>query len=223
MKNAIVLFDNDVIHKTCSYDIHVDVLTSLRELNRIATILESAIHVLRGWSRRRLSEPERSVMNERFAEFVDQSNVLEPTQEETQLAARIEDISIQNSLNLDTGESLLIAVFLKRNVEFIATGDKRAVVSLSSLTSHWGSITNKRFYVACLEQIVKYILTTSNLNKVRSSVCSNLDADRAITICFSCYSDEVSLEGVVGNLDVYINDLRSNAPETLVDDSLFNS
>ena len=211
-----LLCDNDVILKTCCYDLSIEVLLCL---GRIGTyfILGSASFVIADRIKRSTSvcNKERTVQN--FELFLDQAKVVEPSDAEISLAAEIEATAQQFNLALDSGESLLLAVLLARDaVGLLLTGDKRAIQAIEALGGHHELVAGLRQAVGCLEQLFLSLLSWECLDLLQSRVCSERKADVALAICFSCASGRYTLETVRAGLASYLAALRPQAKRVLV-------
>ena len=53
--------------------------------------------------------------------------LLNPTPQEISLAANLEEAAAKCAVELDTGESQLVAILLQRSGPLLLTGDKRAI------------------------------------------------------------------------------------------------
>jgi hypothetical protein len=113
---------------------------------------------------------------------------LEPDDQEIELAAGLEAAAQEMVVQLDTGESLLIAILVRRFARLLITGDKRAVVATHCLcgTAVSPDVINGR--VACLEQLMLTVLDYLGLEALAVRVCAEPTADKALAICFSCSS-----------------------------------
>ncbi|MER8953413.1 hypothetical protein NKH98_11875 [Mesorhizobium sp. M0833] len=138
--------------------------------------------------------------------------VVEPTAEEIELAAAYEAQAQELDLQLDSGESQLLAILVSRGCKLFLTGDKRAIVAIEEIVGHEFAHPP----LACLEQVVAAIMAATNVAYMRSRVCAEPNADRAMSICFSCAATAVSIEAAVEGLNSHINALRSRAARTLL-------
>lgn len=204
-----VLLDNDVVLKMCSYA----AAGRLLEVTSRATppaLLEVASFSLRRQARKSRAIPNHEVTTEQLEVLLAKVLRLEPTEEEIELAAEFEDNALRLGLELDPGESQLVAILLRRGAPLLVTGDKRALVALASVAP---PEANAR--MACLEQAVASAIA-GGLAEMRSGVCSCRSVDTALSTCFSCSSTSVNEEQVMQGLRSYIADLRSRAGRLMI-------
>lgn len=131
--------------------------------------------------------------------------VIEPTDEEIQLATEFEEGATTFGAEFDTGESQLVAVLITRLLSRLVTGDKRAITAMVAL-----KIDKGEGKILCLEQVLKVVIENGDWQELRSAVCAERSVDTAVAMAFSCYSSP-SVDDVVEGLDSYIGDLRSKA------------
>jgi hypothetical protein len=147
--------------------------------------------------------------------FLAEQMAIETTPEEQALAATLEATAQSLLVNLDTGESQLLAVLAARTLPSLLTGDKRAIVAIERLINAVAEIAGVSDKVTCLEQLVRHIVVLGDAAKIREAVCREPDIDRALSICFSCYNSEQPIASVIEGLESYISDLRRKAPRVL--------
>jgi hypothetical protein len=80
-----------------------------------------------------LVECASGMLIRRLDDFLASVELIEPTVEESTLAAEFESLALAAALPLDAGESQLCAVLVSRNLPLLVTGDKRAITALESL------------------------------------------------------------------------------------------
>lgn len=135
-------------------------------------------------------------------------SVLEPTPEETALAAEIEAAAAAANLPVDAGESQLAAMLTLRGACMLLTGDKRAVIALAELDI--GLPSNS---VGCLEQLLGSIVDVAGPAIVRAAVCAEPAVDTAIALACSCHT-AAEVDPQEG-LTSYVEALRGRAPTLL--------
>ncbi len=140
--------------------------------------------------------------------------LLEPSPEEAALAAELEYEAQRANLSLDSGESQLCAIVLKRNVSWLLTGDKRAIAALESLSAQmsFGAALAKR--IVCLEQLFLRLLVL-NAKALAMAVCNEPNLDKALTMCFACSSGTATADSIKEGLISYVGDLRKSAATLL--------
>jgi len=151
----------------------------------------------------------------RFLSFLGDNELLEPGSEEQELAAFLEKTAQDLALNLDTGESQLVAILVSRCLPSLLTGDKRAITSLEKLMDSDTRLAPVAGKVRCLEQLVKVLLANGNAQNVRGIICAEPSVDKTLSICFSCHGGEQHAATASEGLDSYIAALRSKAARVL--------
>jgi hypothetical protein len=206
--------DNDVLIKTACYSLFDEVIAVFDGCASIG-ILGAARFVVGNRLRRGKGIRDPESAQSAFAAFVDCVNQLEPTAVEVELATAIEEAAMLEGLPLDTGESQLCAMVLRRSIRLLVTGDKRAIGSLEKVMPKIVGLTALQSRVGCLEQLLLKIVERIGRSVCRSHICSEPDVDKALTICFSC-GRETSTDSSLDGLRSYINDLRRTAPTVLL-------
>jgi hypothetical protein len=143
-------------------------------------------------------------------------SVLEPDDKEVLLAADLQELAQTLSLPLDPGESILLAILVLRPIALLVTGDKRAIAAAESVLEQRSLSATAEGKVACLEQLVTELLRSMEPEALRASICADLGADKALTICFSCGSDVFSGANALAGLSSYVREVRAAAPTLLV-------
>ncbi|MBN9546997.1 MAG: hypothetical protein J0I19_16145 [Alphaproteobacteria bacterium] len=160
-------------------------------------------------------DTDRAAAINRAEELFGAIKVIEPTADELALAAALEYEAQKAIVSLDTGESQLVAVTIKRPIDFLVTGDKRAILALEQLLGAVDVLTAIEGRAVCLEQLVARLLLVLNPPAVRAGVCSEPSVDTAMTICFSCGRDGTSPPDWHQGLASYVKALRQEAPRIL--------
>lgn len=210
--DARVACDNDLLYKAICYRIS----RVLWPDPAVVGVLGSARYVIRG-----LLDTASLVARESALEEFD--NVfasvvpLEPTDEEVRLAAELEVAAQRGGLQLDAGESQLVAIVVAREITAFETGDKRAIAALEGLLTAVAAVRSLAHRVRCLEQLILDRITDSAIcTRIRQAVCSERDVDKALTMSFACFTPGDVDETVVSpGLRSYIQDLRRTAPQIL--------
>jgi hypothetical protein len=166
---------------------------------------------------------ERTKLNEsrpevkgNLEDLLRRAQVLEPTDDEVRLAAKLERAALEKSLPLDSGESQLAAMVAERGITALTTGDKRAIKSFNQLlvAESWLNAICGR--VRCLEQLVLESARKYNAFMVlTNAVCADREADATLSICFGCFSDRSEAADAEQGLLSYIADVRNDAPDIL--------
>jgi hypothetical protein len=150
-----------------------------------------------------------------FAAFVAENEVVEPSGDEQQMAAVLEAVAQQMALNLDAGESQLVAILVFRCLPWMLTGDKRAIVSIERLLDTDTRLKVVAGKIKCLEQLVADALAAGDDEQIREAICAEPSVDITLSICYSCRSSSAGSVGVTGGLASYIADLSTKASRVL--------
>jgi hypothetical protein len=208
------LIDNDILLKSACYRLLAEIVTANCGTGEVGYLASARFVLLKRIRKARLRGDAAAVEAELLS-FLVGNAVIETTAEEQVLAATLEAAAQGLSVNLDTGESQLLAVLALRTVPSLLTGDKRAIFAIERLIDAVTEITGVNGKVICLEQLARRTLMQGDPAKIRGAVCREPDVDRTLSICFSCLSSEQPIASVIEGLDSYISDLRRNAPRAL--------
>lgn len=212
---SLVAIDNDVLHKTTVYGLLADLLQ--------ARMKDAAQYFMLGAARfivaRKLKKnpPSRGyeVAMAEFETLVPLIEILEPQDGELRIAAELEYAAQQADVDLDSGESMLCAALLHRGLDYLFTGDKRAIFAIQQLLDA-GTIPNElEKRILCLEQLFIGLLDGGNGERIRAAICSELKADIALSNCFSCRSTGTTIDSWRQGLASYVGDLERRAPKVL--------
>lgn len=211
---ADALADNDVVLKACCYGLDIALVAALQEVGvGVPAILPLALYVVSGRIRRDKLLSGREVILAALDRVRATFGIVEPDEEEIHLAASFEAVAQARNLELDGGESLLLAILLRRGLRLLLTGDKRAIRAIEQIAADHFQIAS----VACLEQLMTAILGHLGVIGLRERVCTEPTVDRAMTLCFACKSSAVDLDSVTAGLRSYIADLRKGASRVLIE------
>ena len=197
------LVDTDVLLKAVSYRLAHAALTYLADRGVQPKVLGAARFMLSSHvaKARRIADASAAAAELARAEplLVD----VEPSADETRLAAEIETLAVECGLQIDSGESQLLAMLIMGRTRLMITGDKRAVRAIGSMLS---PLPPQR--IACLEQLLCALIEILGADQVRSAICAEPAVDRALTAASSC-SAPGPVDLNVG-LASYIEDLRKD-------------
>jgi len=212
-----ILIDNDIVLKACCYDLDEELAACVLVGERSLYALGVIDFVIR----KRISRSKGIKNKECAAGNLDRMlarvNRIEPEAGELELAAALEDDALRRGLDLDSGESQLLAILILRSASLLLTGDKRAIRAIEAIiqTSDRGGDAARR--VGCFEQVVMAILGRLGVEALHSKICSEPGVDGALSICFSCASGLLNPESILEGLVSFISDLRRSAPCVLID------
>ncbi len=207
-----VLIDNDVVLKVSCYML-VDEMLQATTVNSIApAMLGVGRYVVRGRLDRARHVNDRARARTAFDRLLASLLIVEPDEQELSMAADMEAAASRQGVELDGGESQLLAILTNRACRLLLTGDKRAITAMSVV-----AIKELSSRVACLEQLIAHLVVTEGVGTVRSRVCVEAEADRAITLCLGCtMSVPPGDQDVLDGLASYIRHLDRTAPGVLV-------
>ena len=204
--------DNDVIFKGACYRLLPSLIPEQVYGERF--VLGAARFVVRSRiARARLSASELAQAD--ATSFFEKATAVEPTESELTFAGSLEHVAQEQGLNLDGGESLLLAVTVHRSVDRFLTGDKRAIRSIEALLDTQAALTDICGRVVCLEQLVKTLLADGQFATVRAAICAGSEVDRTLSFCFSCTNDVANEDSAIEGLDSHVKDLRAGASRVL--------
>jgi len=205
-----VLLDNDVALKISCYSL-VEQTTSIVAFDEAPpAMLGVGRFVIRNRLERSSNVSDVTSAKDAFERLLQTTVLLEPNDEELAIAADLEEKATRQGLELDGGESQLVAILMKRACELLITGDKRAIAALEKVAS---DLVAGR--VACLEQLIAQIVHLAGVAVVRPRICREPKVDRALTSCFGCSQVDASKDDVVAGLSSYIGHLGRSAPGVL--------
>jgi hypothetical protein len=212
-----VLLDNDVILKTCCYDAVDELIGCIAGKTRTMHALGVVRYVLaRAIAKgKNIANKERAA--DRLVHLLGSVALIEPNDDELELAAGFEEAAQSRGVDLDGGESQLLAILIRRSAALLLTGDKRAICAMEPVVQARGYEEQVARRVACLEQIVMALIGRHGAETLHTRVCGESGIDISLAICFSCASGSFNPESIVEALVSYIRDLRRYAPSVLVD------
>jgi hypothetical protein len=210
MFNAVV--DNDILLKICLYGLDEEFTELLSQVALVATVLPVARYVVRSRLEHLGSASSTGVWGA-LERLLSGLVAAEPDTDELQLAAIFESDAQRQNLELDGGESQLLAMLITRGLRLLLTGDKRAVRAFERLADHHPMPEG---FVCCLEQVVLTLVRRLGVSPLRDHICKEPAADKTISTCFACRSSAADPASVIEGLTSYIKDIRRSAHRVLV-------
>lgn len=207
-----VLVDNDVVVKSCCYGIDEPLLELLDDIGTVPLILTVARFVITGRIKRDRSLVDRERACASFERSIGRLREVEPTEAELAIAADFEAAAQALNLELDGGESQLLAILIERRLPLLFTGDKRAIVAIERIAADMLPGPS----IVCLEQIMTTLLGRIGLAMLRERVCTEPAVDRAMTSCFACRSTVIDAASVEEGLRSYVGHLRKSSSRVLL-------
>jgi hypothetical protein len=212
-----VLMDNDVILKTCCYGVVDEVIDCLARRAWTIKVLGVAKYVLGRAITKRKNIADRESATHRLAYLLSRVALIEPSDEELLLAAGFEETAQSLGVELDGGESQLLAVLIRRSAGLLLTGDKRAIRAIEPVLETSGGREQVTRRVACLEQLVMSLVGSHGAEAIHRCVCREAAVDKSLSSCFACASGVCNGQSILEGLGSYIRDLRRDAPCAMVD------
>ncbi|MUV14576.1 hypothetical protein [Noviluteimonas gilva] len=213
---ADAAIDNDALLKGVSYGFIDDLLASIPGAPFDYGVLGTAKYVLPKVLKKRPPVRVEEAKSD-LSTALESLEILEPTPDETLLAAQLEYEAQLLSLPMHVGECQLIAILVVRALNHVLTGDKAALVAVGPVASAAGIDPAKlsgKFI--CFEQAVRFLMSSKGAAPIKSAICAERDVDIAMRVCFSCASPEVEKESWLACLESHIEDLRSHSGDILV-------
>jgi hypothetical protein len=212
MKAAI---DNDILFKGACYGLLNELIaTACSDTEAFGTLGSAKFVVSKKIEKNKLLRNRVSALAA-LLQFLSRSEALEPTQNEQNMAAEFELAAQRLGVNLDSGESQLCAMLVFRVLPLLLTGDKRAIAAMEKLIDADNRLIALCGKVRCLEQLVYDALMKGDHAALRTAICGEPEADKALAICFSCTSQSVVLASIVEGLQSYIKALQTEATRVL--------
>lgn len=208
------LIDTDVLFKLSIYDFFSALVESPPPNMGDPAILAASRFVAAKKIQKKLPNSSSTILRSLNA-AVEQLAILEPTEEETEIAENLERAAALLNLNLDSGESQLCAMVLCRNLNGIFTGDKRAATAIETLNTMEpinGKLEQK---ITGLEQLILWIAAHIKPEDMRDAICRHSGTDRSLESCFSCTARSFLAESAHEGLSSYINALSREAPTVI--------
>lgn len=207
-----VLIDNDVVLKVSCYELVDETLLAITVNGVAPAMLGVGRFVVRGRLAKVGSVADRTKATGAFERLLAELGAVEPDDAELSLAADLEAEAIRHNLELDGGESQLLAVLASRGCDLLLTGDKRAIAAVAVIAAKTAASR-----IACLEQLICQLVASVGVARVRPGVCAEPLVDRAITACFACSRPAPPRdEEVVEGLSSYVRHLDRAAPGVLL-------
>jgi hypothetical protein len=206
--------DNDILLKGACYGLLSTILLPALDQGKAGILGASRFVVPKKIIKSNL-RGDPATAEAHFFSFVANHEIIEPTIAEQEMAALLEANAQKMALNLDAGESQLVAIHISRHVPLFLTGDKRAIASIDRLLDGDKRLTFIAQRIKCLEQLVRDVLTSEDADQVRTAICAEPLVDKSLNICFGCSSSSATVSTIVEGLSSYIAHLRSTAGRVL--------
>jgi hypothetical protein len=207
--------DNDVLIKGAAYGFLIELVEAVVSAVESVGILGAARFVVMKRLEKHSGLQDRTAALDHWKLFLERAEALEPTNDEIELSIVIEEMALRQHQPLDSGESQLCAVAIKRELDLVLTGDKRAIAAAENLLPNVAELVVLGQRMMCLEQAAAYLVAKQGAVPTRRSVCAEPHIDLTLRICFECASLRLRPEFYPDGLHSYIEDLRRQAPTLL--------
>lgn len=205
-----VLIDNDVLLKIAAWRLEDALLAAMTTPAGTPAMLSVARHVVgRRLARRGLADAPSAIAA--FRRLCAAMAMLEPEPDEIVMAADFEEAATRAGLELDAGESQLLAMLIAREARLLLTGDKRAIVGIAGL-----GVVAAQARVGALDQLARMLAERIGVDALRSAICAERVADTALAICFACHREECPAAEIIAGLDSYCGDIERAAGAILI-------
>lgn len=209
------LIDTDVLLKTASYRLLKQLLATTPFGSTGFAMIAAAQFVVAGKFKKKLKGVQLEAAKAHFQEAIASIAAIEPNPYELGLAAQLESAAVALGVDLDAGESQICALMLARGIDLMMTGDKRAIKAIAALREQ-EACAYAHGKVACLEQLVLWMIEKAGLESVQPSICPLPTVDSSLANALGCYSGGASLASCQEGLASYINSICRDAPEVLI-------
>lgn len=204
----VYFVDNDVILKLAAYNLFGEIAACLKNVRQEDfRVLPTATKYIGGNSRRIKQYREESIQRakqiaDRYLSIQYPSSTLE-----YQLLLDVEGI--------DRGEALLVWATQEEQDFYLLTGDKRFVKALAA--SNLDRVKQRLYKrIICLEQLMLYIITYSEFDKVCRRVANAESCDQVISDAFKL-GKRSNKETVIQTLNQAVEELRYQTGDLLVE------
>lgn len=209
MTALTLAIDNDIVIKLTQMDVYTDGLSAIGVTPQQAGSTEVMLKFLTAaahGTKLRLRVVEQDRLKAALHTITD----LAMTEPESKIAAAMMKAILQAELDLDEGETTLLAIASQRDGLEVATGDKRALRGLPSLAKAYPGLSILKGRFICLEHIFRKICQIHGFRRAREAV---LTATHADTTIFAFY-DAVAGHGANFALAMkaVVDELKKDAP-----------
>jgi hypothetical protein len=211
--HELILIDNDIALKLCAYACAGDLIGLDFGKDRRLAMLRVAQYTIERRVKKAKGIRNGDILREQWSVLSAPMDWVEPTADEIELAAELEEQAIRLSVELDSGESQLFAILVYRVSPLLLTGDKRAIHALESIGR---SLPTER--IACLEQVIFTLLQKVGVELLHTRICCEPGVDRTLSIVFACHGKRSpdSNASIEEGLTSYVISVQKSAPTMLL-------
>jgi hypothetical protein len=212
---AKVAVDNDVVAKCAAYSLLCYIAGTLDVNCADLGVLGTVIYVIKA-RHLKTAGVGGEAARQQLREFYTKVKILEPTDEESQLAARLEQVALELSLQFDVGESQLCAIVVSREIEIFCTGDKRAIRAIGQLVDALSEIEHLLQRILPFEGLVRRMVASVGYPGLRANICSSPGTDKSVEICFQCHREDGTEAEAVMGLNSYLGALARESSRVII-------
>ena len=202
---VISFVDNDALLKLTACDLFWDVIALLGVQPTDVKVLASTEFVIRG--NKSIKQQYSEAVRTKAISLVKGFSKIPTVQANPFLSLQVP--------GLDLGELTLIHAAIAEPSFYLATGDKRclrALVNSPELGTARQKLNGK---VVCIEQLIAELIAVKGFETVRQKVVPARDCDTALKVAFGS-GDQAQEDNVLGALEQYIQELRRDCPDLLM-------
>jgi hypothetical protein len=202
-----VLFDNDALIKLIRYGLLDETINLFGSDPIDVSVLATAkFSLLPAKNRLRFCQEEESAL--KLEQFLRTTTSLDARLAESKLLDALSSIP-----NIDAGESILFAIGATDLGSLVLTGDKRALIALSSNISVRETFDALENRVVSIEVLLLQLIE-SQFDYVQTCIRSKQNVDKAISIAFGV-TIPADIDSVREGLSSYVRHLRSETGKLL--------
>jgi hypothetical protein len=202
-----ILFDNDALIKLIRYGLLDETINLFGSDPIDVSVLATAkFSLLPAKNRLRFCQEEESAL--KLEQFLRTTTSLDARLAESKLLDALSSIP-----NIDAGESILFAIGATDLGSLVLTGDKRALIALSSNISVRETFDALENRVVSIEVLLLQLIE-SQFDYVQTCIRSKQNVDKAISIAFGV-TIPADIDSVREGLSSYIQHLRSETGKLL--------
>lgn len=177
-----LLSDNDVVIKLARMDASVDGFAAIGvHTEEVASLAVMLRYMGKASEERRLRLTSNRAESDRLMAVLQALMEIEPSKDESVLAATLMREVLSAGLDMQEGEIGLLAVAITRGGMDVATGDKRALCCLPKLQERATQLAIQRRRMICFEQIFLRLAQQHGMGRLKAAIASAPDADTTIT------------------------------------------
>jgi hypothetical protein len=206
--SVISFVDNDVILKLTACDLFWDAIALLKVQPSDVKVLDSAQYVIK----------KKKEIKQRYSEEI-REKAIDLVKTLTQIEADPLNpfLALQQIKGLDVGELNLTYAAISEPAFYLVTGDKKFMRKLSEVPEMAIAREKLNGRVICFEQLIHKLIIVKGFETVKQKVLPVKDCcDTALKSAFGS-GDRAEEVNVIDSLGQYIQDLKRDCPNLLID------